>query len=133
MSTRCSSDPCLHENEFLVPYTQKLIAPKGSSIVQKYSFHNYCMEGKCIAETASFPTSRHCNTRAVSIDDVSHVFNSFHISKKTTPNILGNCSYLTKPQAFTSTHHNILSGLLKNTCNRSCSQALTVLNSHFLP
>lgn len=26
-----------------MPYTQQLIAPKGSSIVQKHSFHNYCI------------------------------------------------------------------------------------------
>lgn len=45
MSRTCSSDktspPCLNENEYPMPSAQKLIAPKGSCIVQKHSFHNY--------------------------------------------------------------------------------------------
>lgn len=103
----CSSDktspPCLNENEFPMPSAQKLIAPKGSCIVQKHSFRNYFISTYTDKQMANvlpklpvFQPPGIATQGLCQLMTLVMAVTGFRFKKKIIQN---NCSYLTKPQA----------------------------------
>jgi len=119
-----------------MPYAQKLIAPKGSSIVQKHSFHNYSISTYTDKQMANvLPRLPVFQPPGAVTQGLCQLMTSvmaptaFMFFFKKTPNIPCNCSYLTKPQAREICKYppQYTIGAIKKICNRLFSQALAIL------